>query len=48
MSDPEGCFVLKDESKIVGFNYSKTMGNEGYLGPLGILPSYQNKGLGKL
>jgi GNAT superfamily N-acetyltransferase len=47
MSDPEGCFVLKDESKIVGYNYSKTMGNKGYLGPLGIIQSYQKKGLGK-
>ena len=47
MSDPEGCFVLMDESKIIGYNYSKTMGNEGYLGPLGIIQSYQNKGLGK-
>jgi ribosomal protein S18 acetylase RimI-like enzyme len=47
MSDPEGCFVLKDESKIVGYNYSKTMGNEGYLGPIGIMQSYQNRGLGK-
>ncbi len=47
MSDPEGCFVLRDESKIVGYNYSKTMGNEGYLGPLGIMQSYQNRGLGK-
>jgi ribosomal protein S18 acetylase RimI-like enzyme len=47
MSDPEGCFVLRDESKIVGYNYSKTMGNKGYLGPIGILQSYQNKGLGK-
>ena len=48
MSDPEGCFVLRDESKIIGFNYSKTMGNEGYLGPLGIIPSYQKMGLGKV
>jgi ribosomal protein S18 acetylase RimI-like enzyme len=47
MSDPEGCFVLKDKSKIVGYNYSKTMGNEGYLGPIGIMQSYQNRGLGK-
>jgi GNAT superfamily N-acetyltransferase len=47
MSDPEGCFVLKDENKIVGYNYSKTMGKEGYLGPLGIIQGYQNKGLGK-
>ena len=45
--DPEGCFVLKDENKIVGYNYSKTMDNEGYLGPLGIIQNYQNRGLGK-
>jgi len=31
----------------VGYTYSKTIGNEGYLGPLGIIPGYQNKGLGK-
>ena len=47
MSDPEGCFVLWDESKIVGYNYSKTMGNEGYLGPLGIMERYQNRRFGK-
>jgi GNAT superfamily N-acetyltransferase len=47
MSDPEGCFVLCDGNKIVGYNYSKTMGSEGYLGPLGIILSYQNRGLGK-
>ncbi len=46
-SDPEGCFVLRDENKIVGYIYSKTMGNEGYLGPLGIMKNYQNRGLGK-
>ncbi len=47
MSDPEGCFVIIDGHKIVGYNYSKTIGTEGYLGPLGILPEYQNKGFGK-
>lgn len=46
-SDPDGCFVIIDANRIVGYNYSKTMGNEGYLGPLGIIPVYQNKGLGK-
>ena len=47
ISDPDGCFVIKDVNRIVGYNYSKTIGNEGYLGPLGIIPEYQNKGLGK-
>lgn len=44
LSDPEGCFVLEDNSVIIGYNFSKSMGNEGYLGPLGILPEYQNSG----
>ncbi len=47
ISDPDGCFVIKDANRIVGYTYSKTIGNEGYLGPLGIIPEYQNKGLGK-
>ncbi len=47
ISDPDGCFVVMDSNRIVGYNYSKTMGEEGYLGPLGIIPKYQNKGLGK-
>jgi len=37
-----------DSNRIVGYNYSKTMGNEGYLGPLSIMPEYQNNGLGGL
>ena len=47
ISEPEGCFVMEDANRIVGYTYSKTIGNEGYLGPLGIIPGYQNKGLGK-
>ena len=46
MSSHEGWFVLWDESKIVGYNYSKIMGNEGYLEPLGIIYCYQKRGLG--
>lgn len=48
ISDPEGCFVVTDGNDIVGYNYSKSMGSEGYIGPLGLLPEYQNKGLGKI
>ncbi|WP_414469890.1 GNAT family N-acetyltransferase [Methanobacterium sp. ACI-7] len=47
LSDPEGCFVLEDNGVIIGYNFSKSIGNEGYLGPLGILPEYQNSGYGK-
>lgn len=28
ISDPEGCFVLMDNNRVVGYNYSKTMGSE--------------------
>jgi GNAT superfamily N-acetyltransferase len=47
LSDPNGCFIVTDEQNIVGYNYSKKIGCEGYIGPLGIIPDYQNKGLGK-
>jgi GNAT superfamily N-acetyltransferase len=47
-SDPGGCLVMQDGEEIIGYTYSKTMGNEGYLGPLGIIPKYRNMGLGKV
>lgn len=47
LSDPEGCFVLEDKNVIIGYSFSKTMGSEGYLGPIGITPEYQNSGYGK-
>lgn len=48
ISDPDGCFVLTDGNDVVGYNYSKSMGSEGYIGPLGLLPEYQNRGFGKI
>ena len=45
--DEEGCFVLMDGQELVGYSFSKTMGEEGYLGPLGIHPSLQGQGRGK-
>ena len=45
--DEEGCFVLMDDQELVGYSFSKTMGDEGYLGPLGIHPSLQGQGHGK-
>jgi GNAT superfamily N-acetyltransferase len=46
-TDPEGCFVLRDGRKLLGYSYSKTFGSEGYLGPVGIQPSHQKTGYGK-
>jgi len=48
ISDPEGCMVMMKGDEIIGYTYSKTLGNEGYLGPLGIVPIYRNMGLGKV
>jgi len=45
--DEKGCFVLMDGQELVGYSFSKTMGEEGYLGPLGIHPSIQGQGHGK-
>jgi GNAT superfamily N-acetyltransferase len=47
LSDPKGCFALWDENKLVGYSFCRTMGSEGYLGPVGIIPSYQKKGWGR-
>jgi Acetyltransferases len=48
LSDPDGCFVVLDKDEVVGYSYSKVLGREGYLGPLVLLPSYQNEGYGKV
>ncbi|NYB52952.1 MAG: GNAT family N-acetyltransferase [Methanobacteriaceae archaeon] len=45
--DPEGCFVLLDGKEVVGYSFNKTMGDEGYLGPVGIQPSLHGKGWGQ-
>lgn len=45
--DEEGCYVLMDGQEMVGYSFSKTMGDNGYLGPLGIHPSLQGQGHGK-
>lgn len=45
--DPEGCFVLLDNGELVGYAFNKTMGDEGYLGPVGLKPSLQGNGLGQ-
>lgn len=46
-ADPEGCSVLMDGVDLVGYSFTKTMGEEGYLGPLGIQPSLHGQGWGQ-
>lgn len=45
--DPEGCFVLLEDDVLVGYSFAKTMGQEGFLGPLGLQPSLHGRGWGK-
>lgn len=45
--DPEGCFVLMDGKDLLGYSFNKTMGEEGYMGPVGIQPSLHGKGWGQ-
>ncbi|MDA8234438.1 MAG: N-acetyltransferase [Clostridia bacterium] len=47
-SDPEGCFVLEVNSQVIGFIFTKVMGEEGYFGPVAVLPEYQRDGFGKV
>lgn len=46
-SDPDGCFVIENNGEIIGYCYLKSLGNEGYIGPLGVKQEYQNNGYGK-
>ena len=45
---PNGCFTISDDSKIIGYIFSRVLGNVGYIGPLGINPKFRNNGFGKL
>jgi ribosomal protein S18 acetylase RimI-like enzyme len=45
--DPEGCFVVKEESQVVGFIFSRTWGGVGWFGTFAVLPEYQGQGIGQ-
>jgi len=45
--DPEGCYVLLKDDVVVGYSFAKTMGQKGFLGPLGLHPSLHGGGWGK-
>lgn len=47
IGDPHGCVVLLDGKKMMGYSFTKTMGEEGYLGPVGIKPSIHGQGWGQ-
>jgi len=45
--DPEGCVVAEVEGKIVGSAFCHTWGRVGWTGPLEVLPTYQDHGIGR-
>lgn len=46
-ADPGGCVVAEVERKIVGSAFCHTWGQVGWTGPLEVLPSYQDHGIGR-
>jgi len=46
---PKGCFVAKNtDLQAIGYLFTKILGDVAYIGPLGVLPQWQGKGIGKL
>ena len=47
-NNPTGCFVYKnDRGDVVGYLFTKILGEVGYIGPLGLLPDERGNGWGK-
>lgn len=47
-TDPGGCIVAEVDGKIVGSAFCHTWGGVGWTGPLEVLPSYQDHGIGRM
>jgi len=47
LQEPGGCLVAECEGKLVSSAYSHVWGKIGWVGPLEVLPEYQNMGVGK-
>ncbi len=45
--DPGGCLVAEEDGKIVGSAFCHVWGRVGWVGPLEVLPTYQDHGIGK-
>lgn len=45
--DPAGCLVAEEKGKIIGSAICHTVGKVGWIGPLEVLPSYQDHGVGR-
>ncbi len=45
--EPAGCLVAEEKGKIIGSAFCHVMGGVGWTGPLEVLPSYQDRGVGR-
>jgi GNAT superfamily N-acetyltransferase len=45
--DPGGCIVAEEDGKIVGSAFCHVWGRVGWIGPLEVLPTHQDHGIGK-
>ncbi|MDH7507998.1 MAG: GNAT family N-acetyltransferase [Methanomassiliicoccales archaeon] len=45
--EPKGCFVAEKCESIVGAAYSHVWGKLGWIGPIEVLPEFQNRGIGR-
>jgi GNAT superfamily N-acetyltransferase len=46
-TDPEGCIVAESDGRIVGSAFCHVWGRVGWTGPLEVLPSHQDHGVGR-
>jgi GNAT superfamily N-acetyltransferase len=46
-TDPGGCIVAEVDGKIIGSAFCHTWGKVGWTGPLEVLPTYQDHGIGR-
>ncbi len=45
--EPQGCLVAEDDGKIIGSAFCHVWGRVGWIGPLEVLPTHQDAGVGK-
>lgn len=44
---PAGCFVIENESGLIGYIFSRLWGEVGWIGPVSVIPAHQGKQLGQ-
>jgi predicted N-acetyltransferase YhbS len=42
-NNPNGCFVVYEQNKVVAYVFARTRGNLGYIGPIGVHPEAQGR-----